>query len=160
MFPLQNSEHCAIMIKSSGTTDNWTVGVDDVEGPPVPMPNTEVKLNGAEDTWMVTSRKNRKMPTQTKSDHSKKSGRFFFAAASCRSRFAVCPFELCILFRNKTVRHPVGMHPTHRRRKPKGLLWANFLINSYFIPYFIPLWNFTAPTAPLIPCGKFIVSTR
>ena len=23
MFPLQNSEHCAIIIKSSGTTDNW-----------------------------------------------------------------------------------------------------------------------------------------
>ena len=32
------------------------------------MPNTEVKLNGAEDTWMVTSRKNRKMPTY-KSSH-------------------------------------------------------------------------------------------
>ena len=58
----------AIITKSSGTTDNWTVGVDDVEGPPVPMPNTEVKLNGAEDTWMVTSRKNRKMPTY-KSSH-------------------------------------------------------------------------------------------
>ena len=40
------------------------VGVDDVEGPPVPIPNTEVKLNGAEDTWLVTARKNRKMPTQ------------------------------------------------------------------------------------------------
>ena len=26
------------------------VGVDDVEDPPVPIPNTEVKLNGAEDT--------------------------------------------------------------------------------------------------------------
>ena len=26
------------------------VGVDDVEGSPVPIPNTEVKLNGAEDT--------------------------------------------------------------------------------------------------------------
>ena len=39
------------------------VGVDDVEGPPVPMPNTEVKLNGAEDTWLVTIRENRKMPT-------------------------------------------------------------------------------------------------
>ena len=26
------------------------VGVDDVEGTPVPIPNTEVKLNGAEDT--------------------------------------------------------------------------------------------------------------
>ena len=46
------------------------------------------------------------------------------AAASCRSRFAVCPFELYILFRNMTVRHPAGMHSTHRRRKPKGLLWA------------------------------------
>ena len=39
------------------------VGVDDVEGPPVPIPNTEVKLNGAEDTLLVTTRKNRKMPT-------------------------------------------------------------------------------------------------
>ena len=39
------------------------VGVDDVEGPPVPMPNTEVKLDSAEDTWMVTSWENRKMPT-------------------------------------------------------------------------------------------------
>ena len=26
------------------------VGVDDVEDTPVPIPNTEVKLNGAEDT--------------------------------------------------------------------------------------------------------------
>ena len=39
------------------------VGVDDVEGPPVPIPNTEVKLNGAEDTLLVTTRENRKMPT-------------------------------------------------------------------------------------------------
>ena len=43
--------------------NNLTVGVDDVEGPPVPMPNTEVKLDSAENTWMVTSRKDRKMPT-------------------------------------------------------------------------------------------------
>ena len=28
----------------------FIVGVDDDEGPPVPMPNTEVKLIGAEDT--------------------------------------------------------------------------------------------------------------
>ena len=39
------------------------VGVDDVEGPPVPMPNTEVKLDSAENTRMVTSREDRKMPT-------------------------------------------------------------------------------------------------
>ena len=39
------------------------VGVDDVEGPPVPIPNTEVKLNGAEDTWLATAWENRKTPT-------------------------------------------------------------------------------------------------
>ena len=39
------------------------VGVDHVEGTPVPIPNTEVKLNGAEDTWVVTPRENREMPT-------------------------------------------------------------------------------------------------
>ena len=39
-------------------------GVDDAEGPPVPIPNTEVKLSGAENTWLVTARENREMPTQ------------------------------------------------------------------------------------------------
>ena len=42
------------------------VGVDDDEGPPVPIPNTEVKLSGAEDTWLVTAWENREMPTQTR----------------------------------------------------------------------------------------------
>ena len=36
---------------------NKIVGVDCREGPPVPIPNTEVKLAGAEDTWLVTARK-------------------------------------------------------------------------------------------------------
>ena len=40
-----------------------TVGVDDAGGPPVPIPNTEVKPCSAEDTWLATARKNRKMPT-------------------------------------------------------------------------------------------------
>ena len=39
------------------------VGVDDAEGPPVPIPNTEVKLSGAENTWLETARKDREMPT-------------------------------------------------------------------------------------------------
>ena len=39
------------------------VGVTNVEGPPVPIPNTEVKLNSAEDTWMEASRENRSTPT-------------------------------------------------------------------------------------------------
>ena len=40
------------------------VGVDDAEGPPVPIPNTEVKLCSAEDSALVTRCENRKTPTQ------------------------------------------------------------------------------------------------
>ena len=40
------------------------VGVDDAEGPPVPIPNTEVKLSGAEDSAPGTGCENREMPTQ------------------------------------------------------------------------------------------------
>ena len=39
------------------------VGVDDAEGPPVPIPNTEVKLCGAEDSALATGCENREMPT-------------------------------------------------------------------------------------------------
>ena len=34
-------------------------GVDDGEVPPVPIPNTEVKLIYVENTWPVTARKDR-----------------------------------------------------------------------------------------------------
>ena len=35
------------------------VGVYNGEGPPVPIPNTEVKLICADDTWLETARENR-----------------------------------------------------------------------------------------------------
>ena len=35
------------------------VGVDGNEDPPVPIPNTEVKLIHVEDTWLATARENR-----------------------------------------------------------------------------------------------------
>ena len=59
---MQFTKKSRIIIKSS-KSDEKIVGVDDVEGPPVPMPNTEVKLDSAENTRMVTSREDRKMPT-------------------------------------------------------------------------------------------------
>ena len=65
---LHFSKDCGIIIELSRETAN-TVGVDCREGPPVPIPNTEVKLAGAEDTWLVTARKNRFSPTQ-KRNHS------------------------------------------------------------------------------------------
>ena len=35
------------------------IGVDDAEGPPVPIPNTEVKLCGAENSALATGCKNK-----------------------------------------------------------------------------------------------------
>ena len=40
----------AIISSLLKTVCNFTVGVDDAEGTPVPIPNTEVKLSGVEDT--------------------------------------------------------------------------------------------------------------
>ena len=53
------------MKKLKGFKYKRIVGVDDAEGPPVPIPNTEVKLSGAENTWLVTAREDREMPTQS-----------------------------------------------------------------------------------------------
>ena len=39
------------------------VGIVSGEGPPVPIPNTVVKLTSAEDTWLATAWENREMPT-------------------------------------------------------------------------------------------------
>ena len=40
------------------------VGVFNGEGPPVPIPNTEVKLTSADNTCLETDREDRSMPTQ------------------------------------------------------------------------------------------------
>ena len=39
------------------------VGVTNGEGPPVPIPNTEVKLTRADNTWLATAREDRYSPT-------------------------------------------------------------------------------------------------
>ena len=39
------------------------VGVFNDEGPPVPIPNTVVKLIRADNTWLETARKDRSTPT-------------------------------------------------------------------------------------------------
>ena len=41
----------------------YSVGADGVEGTPVPISNTVVKLDNAEGTWLVTAWENRKVPT-------------------------------------------------------------------------------------------------
>ena len=44
------------------TTSLFQTGVYGIEVPPVPIPNTEVKLYCAYDTWTATSRENWSMP--------------------------------------------------------------------------------------------------
>ena len=39
-------------------------GADDAEVPPVPIPNTEVKLISVENTWRATAWKDRAVPTR------------------------------------------------------------------------------------------------
>ena len=46
-----------------------SVGVDDGEVPPVPIPNTEVKLSCAENTWREAAWKDRSSPTPGKELH-------------------------------------------------------------------------------------------
>ena len=42
--------------------DEQESGDDSGEDPPVPIPNTEVKLSSAEDTWRATARENMTLP--------------------------------------------------------------------------------------------------
>ena len=37
-------------------------GADNVEVPPVPIPNTEVKLSSAKSTWLDTAREDKSLP--------------------------------------------------------------------------------------------------
>ena len=61
---LHFSNRCGIISKPSDEAANKIVGVDYNEGPPVPIPNTEVKLACADNTWLETARDDRLMPTQ------------------------------------------------------------------------------------------------
>ncbi len=79
-------KHRDIIIKQSRERQQ-KVGIDDTEGPPVPIPNTEVKLSGAEDTWLETARENREMPTY-KSD--RPIGRSFFYAKIKSLQMRLC----------------------------------------------------------------------
>ena len=54
-------------------------GGDDAEDTPVPIPNTEVKLRSADDTWRATARESRKLPAE-KNNRSARVGYFLCGA--------------------------------------------------------------------------------
>ena len=57
------ARHAESVVTDREVVNIYIVGADWCEGPPVPIPNTEVKLISADDTWLETARDNRKMPT-------------------------------------------------------------------------------------------------
>ena len=65
---------CVGLKRSDVTLDK--AGGDDAEDTPVPIPNTEVKLRSADDTWRATARESRKLPAG-KNNRSARVGYFF-----------------------------------------------------------------------------------
>ena len=61
-FPSKNFIFHLLFYRLSVKIDA-AVGVDYAKVPPVPIPNTEVKLGRAENTWRVTAREDRYSPT-------------------------------------------------------------------------------------------------
>ena len=57
-------------VELSANLSRSEVSVSNAEGPPVPIPNTEVKLCSAENTCLATDRENRSMLTHNKEDAS------------------------------------------------------------------------------------------
>ena len=53
---------------SETLSENFICGADCSEVPPVPIPNTVVKLIYADNTWLATAREDRSMPTQKRSE--------------------------------------------------------------------------------------------
>ena len=57
--PFLKARHAESVVTDRKVVNIYIVGADWCEGPPVPIPNTEVKLTFAEDTCRVTGRENR-----------------------------------------------------------------------------------------------------
>ena len=61
----QSVKHFSFAYFSFSVKRKVRVGVYCDEGTPVPIPNTVVKLIYADNTWLVTAREDRSMPTQS-----------------------------------------------------------------------------------------------
>ena len=63
---LQLCRRLAFFLFSFEGAEPLIVGVFNGEGPPVPIPNTEVKLTSADNTCLETDWKDRSTPTQSR----------------------------------------------------------------------------------------------
>ena len=57
--PFLKARHADSVVTDRKVVNIYIVGADWCEGPPVPIPNTEVKLTSADNTYRVTGREDR-----------------------------------------------------------------------------------------------------
>ena len=62
MKELEKKKSKKVLFSFEGTPQENKSGGDSIEVPPVPIPNTEVKLNCVDGTWRATSRESRTLP--------------------------------------------------------------------------------------------------
>ena len=89
------------------------VGAYDGEDPPVPIPNTVVKLLSADNTWLVTAREYKSVPTQVQW--------LLFAAAASYSSLAQLVEHAAV---NRRV---VGSSPTGGATSEQSSLCSDFV---------------------------------
>ena len=58
---IERKDYCSVL-RVQGYFREKRSGEDNAEEPPVPIPNTEVKLRCADDIWRVTARESRYSP--------------------------------------------------------------------------------------------------
>ena len=79
------------------STDGVRVGYFNAVGPPVPIPNTEVKRCSGENTWLETTREDSSWPTSLKGKLNKFPFCFIFLLSSVGSADRdLCTKRLCI----------------------------------------------------------------
>ena len=95
----RNGKHFLIFVQFSGFQKPWRVGADGGEGPPVPIPNTAVKLISADNTWLEAAREDRQAPTQEKRRAYHGSDTLFFIRTGCHFRDILSFFcTYCLYF--------------------------------------------------------------
>ena len=103
--PGSNPRRCT----KSGRCVAVIVSVFNAEGPPVPIPNTEVKLCSAENTCRATGREDKSMPT-----HHRKTVKYILFSCLCINPNGLIRFaSLAQLAEHVTVNHGVvGSSPS------------------------------------------------
>ena len=87
---LTNRFRCYIIAFVEWKETHTRVGVFSDEGPPVPIPNTEVKLISADNTWLEAAREDKAMPTQAQVSYDTWAVLFAFGKFYCYAVILCC----------------------------------------------------------------------